>query len=342
LDTEQDRLAETVSVVIVNFNGASLLQACLDSVYAQPYRPIDVVVVDNASTDDSVAMVRQRYPDVRVVCNESNLGFAEANNQGVAVAKGNKVVLLNNDTIVEEHWLEGLLEAAQDPAVGVVSSRVVTEGVPESYYEMNGTINYLGYNIMRAFRDLSRVFYAGGASLMFSKSAVNTPFLPEYFLYHEDVYLSWKMRLRGYDVRMAPQSLVRHVGSASTKRQPSAFVTFYQERNRLLNSLLFFQARTLAVLIPYFVADGLAKFIVSLAGKGKSPTGVVRAYGWILMHPGWVRTKRREVQQQRKAGDRDIMQWMSSKVIQGDGALASMVNTVSAVYARIVRLASYE
>ncbi len=333
---------EMVSVVIVNFNGAGLLRPCLDSVFAQPYRPIDVIVVDNASTDGSVEMVRRYFPGVRVVSNDVNRGFAEANNQGVALASTDRIVLLNNDTVVEDNWLTGLLETACQPGVGVVTSRVVTEGIPAAYYEMNGTINYLGYNIMRTFRDLSMVFFAGGASLTFSKSDVGVPFLPEYFLYHEDLFLSWRMRLRGFEVRMAQQSQVRHVGSATTRRQPSAFVTFYQERNRLLNALLFYEPRTLILLFPLCAADALAKVVTALFGKGKSLSGLVRAYAWIVTHPGWIRGQRKALQQERKVGDREIMRWMSNKLLQGEDTFASTVNAISTAYARIVGLTFYE
>jgi GT2 family glycosyltransferase len=333
---------EPVSVVIVNFNGAALLQPCLESVFAQPYRPLDVLVVDNASTDGSREMVRRLFPQVRLILNEVNMGFAGANNKGVDLAAGDRIVLLNNDTVVDYNWLTGLLEAACQAGVGVVTSRVVTEGVPEAFYEMNGTINYLGYNIMRTFHDLSTVFYAGGASLAFSKRTVGLPFLPEYFLYHEDVFLSWRMRLRGLSVRMAQQSLVRHVGSATTRRQSSSFVTFYQERNRILNALLLYERRSLVLLLPFFLGDAMAKFSMALFGQGKSFPGLVRAYAWLITHTRWIARKRKDLQQERKAGDREIMQWMSCKVMQGEGTLASVVNAISSAYARFVGLAFYD
>lgn len=333
---------EIVSVVIVNYNGASLLRPCLTSVFAQPYRPIEVIVVDNASTDGSRELLRREFPGVRLVLNDTNRGFAEATNQGVALASGDRIVLLNNDTVVDIKWLTGLLDAACHSGVGVVASKVITEGTPEAYYEMNGTINYLGYNIMCAFQDLSMAFFAGGASLTFSRNTVGMPFLPEYFLYHEDVFLSWRMRLRGFEVRMAQQSLVHHAGSATTRRHASAFVTFYQERNRLLNALLLYEAGTLVKLSPLFLADAAAKFSMALVGRGKSLRGLVRGYSWIFGHPGWIRRKRKELQQERHVRDREILRWMSSKLFQGDGKLAALINRISSVYARTVGLASYD
>jgi GT2 family glycosyltransferase len=331
-----------VSIIIVNFNGAAVVAECLQSVFAQPHRPIEVIVVDNASTDESARIVSDQFPDARLIVNETNLGFAGGNNRGVAAAQGEYVVLLNNDTIVESEWLTSLIDMLKNPDVAVVTSKVITDGVPTRFYEMNGTINYLGYNIMREFADLSQVFFAGGASLMFRREEQKQPFLDEYFLYHEDVFLSWKSRLLGKTVAMAQHSIVRHKGSATVRRQASDVVTFYQERNRLLNSLLFYSSRSLLLLLPYFVADAVAKLFLSLISRRKSLSGIIRAYLWVLIHSGWIVQERRKLQFQRKVSDREIMRMMSFKVVDGSTVSANLINGVSKLYARLVGLSYHE
>lgn len=331
-------VAAPVSVVIVNYNGAEVLEPCLHSVFAQPYRPIEVILVDNASTDGSVEAAMRLFPSVRFVRNEANRGFAQGNNQGVALATGRYIALLNNDTVVGPRWLPGLVAMLQRPGMGVVTSRVITDGVPQEYYDMNGTINYLGYNIMRYFPDLSRVFFAGGASLMFRREDVALPFLDEYFLYHEDVFLSWRLRLLGYEVAMAQDSVVGHRGSVTTRRQPDRLVTFYQERNRLLNALLMYEDRTLAILLPYFLADALAKLAMSIAGGRKSLAGIVAAYRWVATHREWILRRRRELQAVRKVPDRDILRLMSSRIVDSPAVIARVLNAMSRVYARVTGL----
>jgi GT2 family glycosyltransferase len=327
-----------VSVVIVNYNGAQVLMPCLESVYAQSYRPVEVIVVDNASSDGSIDVVREKFSDVHLVVCGENLGFAEGNNRGVAIARGELVVLLNDDALVTDGWIQGLLEMLQRPGVAVVTSRVVTEGVPPSWYQMNGTLNFLGYNIMRVFGDLSMVFFAGGASLMFRKAECAEPFPKEYFLYHEDVYLSWRMRLQGRSVAMAQNSLVHHRGSVTTRRYVPTLVTFYQERNRVLNCLLMYEARTLVRLIPYFLLDAVVKLAMSVAAGRKSPLGILHAYWWIVTHTAWIRSERRKLQQARNVGDKEIMKLMSASIVEGESTPASVVNGVSRLYARIVGL----
>ncbi len=331
---------ELVSIVIVNYNGAALLRPCLQSVFAQPYRPIEVILVDNASRDESCEVIRNEFPDVRLLALDRNTGFAGGTNAGVREAKGDCIVLLNNDAEVEANWLPPLLEVLKRPGVAIAASKVVTDGVPDAYFEMNGTMNYVGYNIMRQFADLSKVFYAGGTSLMFRRSVVGGPFPDEYFLYHEDVHLSWRMRLQGHDIRMAQESVVSHRGSASTKREASALITFYQVRNRLLNLLLFYEALTIAKLLPLIVFDVAASLLPAFFSPSKSLSGVVRAYGWLLFNPLWIKSERGRLQAQRRVPDSTIMSMMSADVIDAarSGAPASVFNVLSRIYARIVGL----
>ncbi len=328
-----------VSVVIVNYNGRKLLRDCLQSVFAQTYQQFEVIVVDNGSTDDSVAMVREDFPAVRLLDQGANIGYAAANNRGVESARGVFVALLNNDTVVDPHWLSALLEGAERQDLDIAASLVVTEGVPSRYYERNGTLNYLGYNIMEVFSDTTRIFYASGAALLFSRALVNVPFPDEYFLYHEDVFFSWKSRLMGKKIGMVPESLVQHRGSATVKRQSSSLITQYQVRNRLLNILLLYEFSTLVRLIPYLAFDVPVLLFRASFGRRFSLPGVLRALWWLLAHPGWIRRQRNSCQQSRTIADRQVMQWMSSDLVRGGPGRA--LNGLSRGYATLVGLARY-
>jgi hypothetical protein len=173
---------------------------------------------------------------------------------------------------------------------------------------------------------------------MFRKSVVGVPFLNEYFLYQEDVYLSWRLRLAGEGVGMAQGSLVRHLGSATAGRRPTPLTTFYQERNRMLNCLLFYEGGTLVRLLPYFIADGAGKILLSVAGRGKSLKGILRAYGWLIGNRRWIGNERRHMQAGRKVADSGILELMSSKVVDSDTAPARLLNALSRLYANIVGL----
>jgi hypothetical protein len=135
---------------------------------------------------------------------------------------------------------------------------------------------------------------------------------------------------------------VHHRGSATTKTQASAFVTFYQERNKLLNALLLFSASTLLRLAPLLVLEGIAKLLSGGLTGRKSPAGILRGYAWIITHRTWVLSRRKELQSSRTVPDREILRWMSGRVLGGDGAAARMVNGCIRVYWRLTGLAFHD
>ncbi|HAP35973.1 MAG TPA: hypothetical protein DCQ28_08550, partial [Bacteroidetes bacterium] len=122
-----------------------------------------------------------------IIKSNKNLGFAGGNNLGVKNAKGELIVLLNNDTVVHQGWLQGLANAITNENVAAASSLIKTEGIPDKYYEKNGSINFLGHNIMRIFDEPTDIFFAGGASMIFKKDIIGVPFDEDYFVYGEDV-----------------------------------------------------------------------------------------------------------------------------------------------------------
>ncbi|MGC8827650.1 MAG: glycosyltransferase family 2 protein, partial [Anaerolineae bacterium] len=115
-----------VSVIIPNWNGAALLPACLDSLRAQTYRRLEIIVVDNASTDDSAALVRERYPEVRLILLPENRGLTGGVNAGIRAAQGEIIALLNNDAEAEPAWVEVLVQALEaHPEAGSAASKML-------------------------------------------------------------------------------------------------------------------------------------------------------------------------------------------------------------------------
>ena len=167
---------QNISIIIVNYNGRHFLFDCLSGVIKQTANGDEIIVVDNGSSDGSAEYIRVTFPSVTLIESGMNLGFAGGNNCGVKHAKNNLIVLLNNDTIVHPGWLEGLVNAIAEGNVAAASSLIKTEGIPERYYEKNGSINFLGHNIMRIFDQPKDIFFAGGASMIFKKDILGIPF----------------------------------------------------------------------------------------------------------------------------------------------------------------------
>ena len=331
-----------VSIVIPNLNGLNYLKDCISSVLSQRYMPFEIIVVDNGSTDGSIQFLRSHFPTVKIIALPENIGFAGGCNRGVIAAKGEWIVLLNNDTVAEPAWLEELVGAARPEDVAVVGSRCPTRGVPEKYYEMNGTLNVLGYNIMGVFEDLQQSFHVSGCAVLFKKEYLAVPFDDDYFLYSEDVYLAWRARLRGYRVIQAPASIVYHVGSATTSRQNRSLILYYQQRNRVLNLLLFYEAGNLLKIGPFLLVDFLGKIVEGLIRKRGTFLALLKGYVWIMVNVPAVLEKRRRLQSERQVPDQEIVRWMVCQLVNGKDSFSTIVNRLSWRYCRLVGIRTVE
>ena len=337
------------SIIIITCNGRETLGPCLRSVLAQDMRGFEIILVDNGSTDGSAEMVSRRYPRVRVVRMGRNAGFAGGNNEGLRRARGKWAVMLNDDTVVEPNWLRELITPLERGEAELVSSRVYTRNVDPKFYEKNGSLSLLGYNIMRVFDDPEALFNITGCAAAFSRRLFPVPFDVDYFFYSEDVYLSLLARFKGYRIMQAPLSVVQHVGSSTTGKMQVRFITFCQERNRLLNLLLFFSGSVLLRLLPLVLLDFAAKTALAALGslksgkrRRKSLAGVLEAYAWLATHGSLVRAKRRDIQRQKRVRDEAVLSWMSCKFVNGEGLLSRLANLPATIYCALVGLRTVE
>lgn len=232
----------TVSVVIVTYNGWPLLRDCLTSLETQ-VRPADeIIVVDNGSDDGTRDLLLHAFPNVTLVDAGRNLGFAAGNNLGIARARGDAVVLLNNDTVAEPEFLSRLIEPLdREPRVGSVASTMVFSSAPETVASAgievfdNGLALDRGLGLHRdALAREMPVFGASAGATVYRRAALDDAGLfPEsFFMYLEDVDLAWRLRLRGWDAVHAPGAVVHHAYSASAV-EGSARKRFLLARNRI-------------------------------------------------------------------------------------------------------------
>jgi len=244
-----DDPARPVRVLVVNWNGAHLLPACLDSLEAQTCRDdLELVVVDNASTDESLAVLA-RYPDVRVLRSARNTGFAGGVALGTAGFAGDHVVLLNSDATFATDAVERLVAAVQAPGrdrVGAVTAKLLL-GAADS--PPPRTVNSTGNVVTRRGNGTDRdwlvpegqestdpdVFgFCGGAALLRAAALRDVGgFDAGLFLYYEDTDVSWKLRSRGWTVRYEAAAVAHHLHAASSDTG-SALFRFYNTRNSLV------------------------------------------------------------------------------------------------------------
>jgi len=231
------------TVVVVTWQGAHLLGPCLASLHRQTLAH-DVLVVDNASTDGTVALLEREHPEVRVLRLPRNTGFAGGVQAGLDATDAEFVALLNNDAMADEGWLAALVaEAHEHPEAAAVTSRMLLAGRTPPVLNNTGVVLLAtGYGADRglgegdtAYRQPGEVFgFSGGAALLRSAAVRDVGGFPvPFFLYYEDTDTSWRLRAAGWTIRYAPTAVVHHEHSASTD-QASALFAFHNERNRLL------------------------------------------------------------------------------------------------------------
>ena len=226
-------LAARASVVVVNYNGRRHLEKCLPALARCGPPAGEVIVVDNGSSDDSVAWTRANHPDVKVLEAGANLGFGEANRRGALEARGDYLVLLNSDTQVEDGWLLPLIETLRDePSVGATCSTLRLLDTPELLNGLGGGMTRLAYAFDHGYRFPYEPWSPGGGEppthdVLFPTAAAMAMrrveffdvggFDPAFFMYHEDVDLGWRLWLLGRRVVLCRGSVVRHAFGGTSK-----------------------------------------------------------------------------------------------------------------------------
>jgi len=231
----------TVAVVIVNWNGRSWLETCLPTLQRQTYNNFDILIVDNGSTDGSIAWLSENYPDVIIIPLEENLGFAAANNIGIQAKDSPLIALLNNDTLVDEGWLAALVTAVSSPNTGMVASCIVRWHEPDLLDSAGIQVDRSGIAWNRGWEqpvsiaaEPCSVFGPSAAAALYRRDMLDEIglFDEDYFAYYEDVDLAWRAQRAGWDCQYAPDAKVRHWHSATSEKTPH-FKNFLNGRNKL-------------------------------------------------------------------------------------------------------------
>jgi GT2 family glycosyltransferase len=302
-------LAQRTSVVLVAHNAGDFLRDCIASIYStQP--EVEVVLVDNASTDGAVERIRSEFPAVRIVQNEQNAGFGAGNNLGVVHAMGEFIVFLNPDTVVTHGWLEMLVyPLAEDPTVGLVTPKVLRRDKPDSINVAGLNVHLSGISMCRglglpraALDEVAEVAAISGVAFAARRDVFEIigGFDEDFFLYLEDVDLSLQVWLVGYRCLYVPGMAVQHDYDGVEVGIQKAF---WVERGRYLMLFKSFSWRTLLALLPTLLLAEVITWGWLLWRIPKAIVQKLRAYGWVLAHWGQIIEKRRRVQARRACPD---------------------------------------
>ena len=326
-----------VSIIIVNYNGKTLLEKCLESVFKINYKNTEVIVVDNNSTDDTVEFVTNNYPSIILLKLNSNKGFAEPNNIAAKIATGKYLLFLNNDTIVTSNFISEMIPVIEnDEQIAICQSLLLK---PDESIDSSGDfIDNLGvvYNSTKKINDVRKISSARGASMLIRKNifGILEGFDEKFYVSFEDVDLGWRTWMIGYKVVLAPKSIVYHIGSQTIKSKKPE-IAFHGFKNQLSMKLTNFEP-SLAIrnTTLFFIQYGLRELKIWLDYKIKGRTTltpteyetkiaekpsfkiILKSIMWVLSNPRYLRNKQKKIQFSRKISTDTLkkMNIISSKI----------------------------
>lgn len=287
-----------VSIITVNYNHSETTLDLLESLYEISYPNIEVIVVDNASPDDNPKIIKEKYPSVILIESVVNYGFAGGNNLGIMRAKGNYILLLNNDVIVPSDFLEPLVQKFLDqPNLGAASPKIL-------YYYFPDTIQYAGFTaidtktvrnitIGKGEKDIGQyeedreTAYAHGAAMMVPMSVIKHVGMMsyEFFLYYEEADWCNRIKKAGYSIAYVHNSKVFHKESVTTGKL-SELKTYYLTRNRLVYMRRNIHGSDFYISLLYqiFIAIGKNALLFLVKGKTKMFWAYVKGISWNISH----------------------------------------------------------
>lgn len=309
----QDRKVK-VSVIVVNFNGMPFLETCLRSVLNQNYPDFEVILVDNYSSDGSVDYVRQRFPDLLIVANEKNLGYAAGINSGIAHTRGTYFAPLNVDTEVEQNWLAPMVEFMDaNPHVGAVTPKSLLYRNRDKVGVQGLNVHITGLGFVRGLnkqdnnlqKEPFQVAAVSGCSFLIRREIVERMggLNEDNFMYYDDVDLSWLVNLMGYKIYCIPRSVVYH--EYELKMTPQKM--FWLEYGRLSSLLCYLKPPTFIVLLPALVfTEALITGYCLIRGPRHS-WAKLRAGTAVLRNLRGIMRRRRQAQSLRKLSDFQLL-----------------------------------
>ena len=246
----------TFSVIVLNWNGREHLAECLDSLKAQTVDSLEVLVVDNGSTDGSAEFIESHYGDlVTLIRSPENIGFAAGNNLAIARAQGRYIALLNNDTQTDPRWLEHSGAALErSPGAGMCAAKILNHGQRDIIDNTGHLIYRDGLNRGRGrleqdrgqYDDETDALFPSGCAAVYRKAMLDEigGFDEDFFAYGDDTDIGLKGRLAGWGCVFEPRAVVYHKYSGSTGHY-SPFKAFHVERNRIWIAVKYFPLTTL-------------------------------------------------------------------------------------------------
>jgi GT2 family glycosyltransferase len=319
---------DLVSVAIVTYNSGRFIRRCLESVLAQGYRYKEVLVIDNASTDGTQAILEQFENRCRVVLNENNIGFAAAQNQAIELARGDWVLALNPDVLLTPYFIDALLEAGRlDAGVGTVCGKLLTMRASFALPDQP-LVDSTGIYFTPMLRHMDRgsqevdnghylkyeyVFGATAAAALYRREMIEDVsiegefFDPDFFVYREDADVAWRAQLMGWRCIYTPQARGYHVRAVvpGNRRALPAHINMHSVKNRFLMRI----KNMTGDLYRRNWGSITARDLVVLGCCLLREQSSLKAFWYLARNWKRVMAKRREIMKRRRVSDDYMASW---------------------------------
>jgi GT2 family glycosyltransferase len=315
-----------ISIIIPHWNGIDILSECLESLKKSTYKDKEIIVVDNASSDDSQGWIKENHPDIILIENDQNYGYAGGCNRGVSTAKGEWLLFLNNDTIHESDWLEHLAKAVEGKNdVAAIQPKI------RNYYERKlfdyaggagGHMDLFCYPFAKGrifleqeedsgqYDTADDIFWASGTAIMVRKEAFEhvDRFDETFFAHQEEIDLCWRLQLMGKRIVFEPKAVVYHKNAVSLPMY--SFQKYYlNHRNSFFMLLTNYNLPLTLYFLPIRLILEFIAMVYALVKWDLWHFGAVcKSLFWLLTHPLIIIKKRRLVRRMRIKNDREILQ----------------------------------
>lgn len=301
-----------VSVIIVNWNGKKWLKRCLDSLVSQTYQPLEIILVDNASSDDSVAFVKSNYPNIKLVISDKNLGFAGGNNYALESASGELILFINNDTWVKSNFVEELVRQKEKHGYDIIAPHeAFYEGVTRN--NIITSIDPLGHPINLSFSANQKSFYLSGVAILFARDLYDSTggLDNSFFMYFEEIDWFWRLNLLRKTSGYADQVHIYHHGAGSTGSGIKYNMFLWRNQNTLQMVLKNYRGYTLFAILPLYLIQNIVEILAFLILlKPRIAWSYIEGWAFNLKNIKPLMAKRRWIQHNREITDRMILKKM--------------------------------
>ena len=331
-----------VSVIVLNYNAGELLLNCVDSLKKSAYTNLEILVVDNISTDGSQKKCKEKFPDVELIQNNENLGYCGGNNVGIKKAKGEFIVILNPDTIVEKNWIDELILAHREFGDGLYQPKILSLNEENIIQSTGNMLHIFGFGYARdkgnkisdKKEEIEKIGYASGTCLFTSRNVIEKiGLLDEFlFLYHDDLDLGWRAAQVGINSYYVPKSKIFHVESYSLKWSSKKF--YWLERNRKYCLLTHYSKDTYEKMrYSLFLVDLFVwAFYLSKGFLGAK----IKAELEIRRNKEFIRDRFYELEKRKTVSDKELIRDFPDKIfVPANVSQESMNQTFNSILTRL-------